>query len=291
MDNSKSATHSYTQEDLKRTYGNVNEHLHIHRIIVKFSKTKDDIRKVALDNLKLENVHNVLDLGCGFGFFSMALNNKISAEHSILGLDALIDNKESYLANTRKMNLNADFLCDTAHRIQKFPAKSYDLVSASYSLYFFVDLIPEITRILKPNGYFIAITHSRKNLEEITSLLPDCYRESGIKFGDKLHIQNLLNSFCTENAESLLAPYFAYIDEIRWNNYLEFSQGSMEDLQNYVYNKRTLLIKEVLDEKPELENQVLSILFERMNEILLAQGKFRLNKDDAIFRCSFPTMD
>ena len=62
-----------------KVYGNINQHRSIADLIRKRSTNKRDVRDVALENTDLKARLNILDLGCGFGFFTEALAGKVPA--------------------------------------------------------------------------------------------------------------------------------------------------------------------------------------------------------------------
>lgn len=278
----------YETNQIRNTYGNIDEHFYINRLIVHYSKIKKDIRRAALKGLDLRTYKRVLDIGSGFGFFSNLLAGYLHPKAHITGIDILEENKEPYLMSTRKKGLDADFICDHAEIIKQFQNNTYDLIISCYSLYFFPELIPEIARILQPNGLFIIITHSKENQREIIDLLPACYRDLGIEISHPLAIEHLLEAFCQENAKEKLSPQFNRIEETIWDNYLMFPYNKIYALYEYIYYKKDLLCKEIQRIDPELEDPLIDRLFKLIRFQSKRNGSFYINKKDAIYRCSLP---
>lgn len=279
----------YSEKEIRGTFGKPADHVSVHKTIVSFSRARADIRAVALGGLDLSDVRTVLDLGCGFGFFSMGLSGLIPRSARVLGVDMLEENRDPYLHNTAEAGLATEFLCAPSQAIEEFEPQTYDLISASYSLYFFPELVPAIARILRPMGIFVTLTHSRESLREIIDLIPECYRRLGVTIErDRIHIKRLLESFCAENGADLLAPHFGSVETIGWENSLEFPLDGMKHLYGYIINKKYLLLKELMDQKPQLEQNAVEMLFAMAHRISVERGGFRLNKNDAIFRCGRP---
>ena len=65
--------HLYSTEDIKKTYESIQNHIRTKHIILNYSRNAGDIRKIALEGLDLSRVKRVLDLGCGYGFFTESL--------------------------------------------------------------------------------------------------------------------------------------------------------------------------------------------------------------------------
>jgi ubiquinone/menaquinone biosynthesis C-methylase UbiE len=202
----------YTHKEIQSTYQRVNDLLVTKYIIKNYSTNPLDIRKVAIDGLDLKRVTRVLELGCGYGFFIEILKDQLDPSAHITGIDLVENNREAYLNTIGSIGYNGEFIRDNVEIIESFDTASMDLIIACYSLYFFPHIIHHIARVLKPNGLFITITHSKLSLNEILSMIRDCLIEMGIDSIYTLSLQELIMSFSTENGSQLLEKYFRKID-------------------------------------------------------------------------------
>ncbi len=70
-------------------------------------------------------------------------------------------------------------------------------------------MIPEIARVLKKDGFFITITHSRENMREIVSIIKKILNQNNlIDENQFLPIEIILDQFSAENGETLLRSVF-----------------------------------------------------------------------------------
>ncbi|MFW5861720.1 MAG: class I SAM-dependent methyltransferase, partial [Spirochaetota bacterium] len=162
------ASYLYTMEDIENTYANINHHISTRDIIRRHSSNTNDIRAMAIDSLELSHVKNVLDLGCGYGFFVEILNNRLHDDAQVTGIDIIdYQNRKKFLFTVNSIGYEGEFVHGSADIINSMGDNTFDLVISSYSLYFFPHLIPHIARILSPGGIFISLTHSRNTLNEI----------------------------------------------------------------------------------------------------------------------------
>ena len=164
----------------------------------------------------------------------------------------------------------------------------FDLVIASYSLYFFPHLIKEIARVLKPNSLLIAITHSKESLKEVTELIPYSIRSTGLSVPDEFAISKLLKAFCSEDGHNQLSPYFKKIEMITYNNSMIFLPCDISDCIEYLTKKRPLLFKDVMGAHPDKVSEVEGHFYRSLNEQTISNGRLSITKDDAIFRAFNP---
>src|SRR5512139_2946800 len=139
-------------------------HAAISELILRLSSNRTDVRTVALMGLDLTWVRDTLDLGCGFGFMSGKIVEKVGPGAHFIGVDACGENQETFLRTVETAGGRAEFRCMDLPSDLPWRNESFDLVVASYSLYFFVDLLPEIVRVLRRNGLFLTITHSEHSI-------------------------------------------------------------------------------------------------------------------------------
>jgi SAM-dependent methyltransferase len=246
------------QDLVIKSYGDLDFHKTIGELIRQHSENKEDIREVAKQFIDQEDVHDILDLGCGYGWFEESLPNGF---RSILGIDCLEANECGFLAVAKKIAATALF------RQMLLPApldvvpESLDLVIAAYSLYFFPGILSEVRRILRPQGTFLIITHSASMLEE------------GEEFFNFSNLRQVINNFSAENGTKLLKQYFGHVTEIDYVNSLIFSRDERDDLAKYIDFKREFISKDVSP----------AVMKAKMIYELETRGTMRFNKNDRIF--------
>ncbi len=274
----------YSLEDITETYDKVHDHRITKNIISKYSTNRCDVREIALSDIDLTWVSNVLDLGCGYGLFEEKLKGRLAYNASIAGIDIADANKAPFLTTVKDCGYSGIFIGKEADVIRTIKSRTYDLIIASYSLYFFPHLIEDIARILKPNGIFISITHSRYSLKEIIDLLPYSMEQSGITASCEFTINKLLKAFCLEDGYRLLKPYFERVEMLPYDNAMRFTPDDISDCVEYVAKKRPLLFKDIIDSHPQKIKDIEDQFYKKLHEQTVSKGLLRITKDDAIFR-------
>ncbi len=279
-----SRNHLYSEEDISRTYEKVHDHKFTKDIISRYSTNKRDVREIALSGIDLSRVSNVLDLGCGYGLFEEKLAGRLAPDASITGIDIVESNETPFLTTIKNSGYSGTFIRDGADYITAIDSRTYDLVIASYSLYFFPHLIKDISRILKSKGIFITITHSRDSLKEITELIPSSMEHTGITAPGEFALNKLLKAFCLEDGYRQLKPYFKTVEMLPYNNAMLFSPDNISDCVEYIAKKRPLLFKDIIDSHPNKIRGIEDHFYKRLHEQAVSKGLLSITKDDAIFR-------
>lgn len=276
----------YSMDDIRKTYEMIHDHKFTRDVIAQYSTNQADIRAVALAGLDLSRCRTVLDLGCGYGLFVERLRGRLAPGAQITGLDMLESNRRGFLHTLEDIGYAGTFVKGGAELIRDMPR--FDLIIASYSLYFFPYLISEIARALKDDGLFITVTHSKFSLQEITRLIPGSMAHSGLTPPERITIEALFEAFSLEDGLAQLRPHFTAIETIPFPNTMVFPTEKINDCIHYLSMKRHLLFKEVADRHPERMEDVQSHFYQRIHHQAHVQGAFTLTKDDAIFRCAQP---
>jgi hypothetical protein len=150
-----------------------------------------------------------------------------------------------------------------------------DLVVASYSIYFFPDLLSEVSRVLRAEGLFLAITHSEKT--------PRSLCEAAGLDQAASPLVAYVRKFSAENGRTLLSRFFGQVESTNYLNDLCFEPRHVEELCEYMRFKLPLLVAD--NPRPaELSPEIRT----RLAEGVRADGRLLINKDDAVFRCREP---
>jgi len=239
-------------------FRDVQKHLAIAQLIRRFSTNKEDIRKTALNQVDLSNCQNVLELGCAFGAFTEALKDKLHLEAIITGIDIIPEYKPFFLEACKRAGYSGIFSSSGIDKIKKFPAGYFDLVICSYALYFFADMIPEITRILKKDGLFITITHSQDDMWEMVSIVKKILKQkNSLEDKQSLPIELIFEQFSAENGEKLLHPFFGRILAIDFKNALVFQHQEIGSFIDYFQFKKSFFLTGTDSHNKNIINQLM----------------------------------
>ncbi len=280
----------YNDEDIRKAYEKVHDHIRTGRIISRYSINTRDIRSIALSGLDLSWVRKVLDLGCGYGFFIKGLKGLLREDAVITGIDTVEANRKPFLSTLNEIGYEGGFIRGSADLVRDMDQGIYDLVIASYSIYFFPHVLPYVARILRPEGLFIVVTHSRFSLREAVDMIPEVMQSIGLTPPKRLSIKDLFDVFPLEDGEQLLRRFFDVVKKIVFNNTLVFPSKGVDDCIYYLSCKLPLLLKDVIAKHPQKTGEVLQHIEMRVREYAETKGDFRIAKDDGIFQCLRPKL-
>jgi SAM-dependent methyltransferase len=245
--------------EIIRSYADAGFHREIGVLIRKYSVNSTDIRGVVLKAMGTGEIGNLLDLGCGYGWFEEVLPD--CAADLILGIDCLEENRNQFLQVARRVAGKALFETKQLPAPIGMPSGFFDVIVAAYSLYFFPEEIAEIRRLLGDGGRFVAITHSEAMLEE------------GERFFDFANLRQVINHFSAENGKALLGNHFSSVEAVDFPNALVFPESGREDLEKYIEFKKEFIVK---DADP-------AVVKKTMVDELRHKGSVSFNKNDRIF--------
>lgn len=279
----------YSRQDIRKTYELIQEHMRTKAIIREHALNRRDIREVALEGLDLSAVRRVLDLGCGYGFFTEKLQGRLHQGAHILGID-LVDreNRRVFLQTVKDIGYEGEFVRSRADIIRSMDESSFDMAIASYSLYFFPHLVGAIARVLSPEGVFVAVTHSKYSLREVTSFVPRCMERMGIVPPGEIMINRLFRAFSLEEGEEMLSPFFGRVERVIYENDLLFPLDRIGECIDYLDKKKHLIFKEVMENHPQKVGDMVSYFNDMVFAYAKEHGRIVLTKDDAVFRCFRP---
>ncbi len=244
--------------ELIKSYSDLSSHRAVGEIIKKHSQNKEDIRDLAKREINWDKVHTIMDLGCGYGWFEEALEGRFDL---VLGIDCLKENKPGFLRAAKRIAKQAVFKKAHLPAPTEVPLACFDLVITTYSLYFFPEAIPEVKRLLCPDGIFLVITHSESMLEE------------GVELFDLSNLREVIRNFSAENGEGALKKHFSEVRFVDYPNALLFTDTDEEGLARYIDFKRGFLPEDVNAEAAK----------ERVLDELKRRGSMKFNKNDRIF--------
>lgn len=267
-----------------KVFVDVNGHRRAAGIIKSHSTNTGDIREPALAGLDLSSCRQILDLGCGFGFFTEALKGKVPPEAVVTGVDVIGNYEGPFLEACRRAGVKGRFLTARASLIGEFAAADFDLVLCSYALYFFPRIIPYIARITREGGMFITITHNRNNMRELIAAVKGVLPEVTAVKKRSLPVEKLIAGFCSENGGALLAPWFSRVQAIGYDNSLVFHPDDIQQLLEYFRFKAPFFLSATACNA----ETVTALLGGRLQRIVIAQNRFILSKGDGIFICTGP---
>lgn len=259
-----------------RLYEHPSAHEVISGIIRRYSSNPRDVREVALDCRDLSGVGDILDLGCGFGFMAEALARRVGEGALFTGVDVLESNRLPFTRRVQTAHREAHFVPARLDCHLAWPDHSFDLVVASYSLYFFPGTVPEIARVLRPGGALLCVTHSEASLRAMVRL-------AGVQ-GEESPLLSLVRAFSAENGAEVLGRWFGDVTRCEYQNVLLFQPGDVEDLLTYLQYKFASL-----RDWPESEPELCALASEELRRRFLTNsGLVALDKTDAVFWATAP---
>ncbi|MBN1339619.1 MAG: class I SAM-dependent methyltransferase [Bacteroidales bacterium] len=270
--------------DLAETFGSIKGNLTVAEIIREQSVNKTDIREFALENLDLSHAKRILDLGCGFGFFTRGLKGKVHPEAEICGIELHSRYRDIYLEACGESGIRGEFISGGVQKIKEIDSNRYDLILCSFALCFFPAFIKDISRILRENGVFVVIVHAEPHLQELTSMVKNILKDEGINMPEQLPYEKLVSHFSDKNGEKLLLPYFSRIIGREYRNALLFKRGDEQAFEKYFISKRIFFLPEEYGNT----GRVFQIILKRIKNTIQEKGLLEISKKDIVYICSEP---
>jgi len=269
------------RKNLATVFNDIDSHIKVAKIICDHLINFQDIRSIALEKIDFSSVQNILDLGCGFGYFTHGLKNKVNKHAFITGIDCHSKYKKLYLNACAEVGIQGKFLSDGISVVNSFKPKSVDLILCSYALYFFPEYIEQISRILKDDGTFVVITHAQPHMKEFTQYIKDILSSVGIECLEPLPYESLIEGFSNKNGKELLITSFVNIHSIDYTGRLLFDRSDIDSFRDYFKYKRSFFIPCKATDIDEMS----AIILERIQYDFLRLDKFEISKNDIIYIC------
>lgn len=270
-----------------KVYANINQHRLVAELIRKHSTNKRDVRDVALEQIDFQAVERILDLGCGFGFFTEALAGKLPPDALITGVDLISGHEPLFLQACAHAGARGHFIPDHVSFITTLDDRSFDLILCSYALYFFPEMIRHIARILRPGGVFTTITHDSYNMGELFDCIKDIMNRFHAQKGPLLPVEKIIRNFSAENGTVVLERWFGQVKTIDYPNALVYHQDDIHEIIDYFHFKSPFFLAGT-----KINGHEIALLLpDLLRQKALAQNGVVISKNDRIFICSDPRPD
>jgi len=273
-----------TSSYLAQVFSDPAAHREVAEIIAAHLTNKHDVRAEALGNLDLSACRTILDLGCGFGFFTLGLQRRTAPGARITGIDCYGSYRTIYLDACKQAGIKGDFNPKGIHAIESMPPDSLDLILCSYALYYFPGYISRIARILHPEGTFVAITHSRSHLHELTTFVKGVLKKNGIPYIEPLPYQSLISHFTDENGHALLSKVFGKVQSRTYRGKLVFKKEDFGRFRKYFLFKRGFFTPQNMNN----DEKLIAMILDDLQHDVMTRGEISLTIDDMIFICNDP---
>lgn len=244
-------------------------------LIRKHSTNPRDLREQALEHHELSGARAILDLGCGFGYMAGEVARRAHPEAVVTGVDAQAANWRPFMRRVSDAGREGRFRRMRIERRLPFPDRSFDLVVCSYSLYFFPDVLPDVARVLVPDGSLLAVTHSEASVRDMLELVGADEHHSALL--------KMVRRFSAETGGPALAPWFDSVQRMDYVNSLRFQPGEIGGLLAYLRFKFRFVT-----DWPESEPELHRLTVRDIEERLTRGGTIELRKDDAVFWAAGP---
>ena len=188
----------------------------------KYSTNKMGLSNWYFSMYQINNGMKILELGCGTGSMWLEHKEVMAICKQIVLSDLSAGMLETAQKNIGEMNNVAYEVID----IQNIPYDDnyFDIVIANYMLYHVPDLhkaISEVSRVLRPGGYFYAGTVGENGIMETI-----------VKILDMDFVFE--NTFSLENGMKKIKPYFQTVEIKKYIDSLEVT--NVDDLLDYLYS-------------------------------------------------------
>jgi SAM-dependent methyltransferase len=260
-------------------------HIESGRFIRDNSLNRQDIRDFTFSGTDLSNCKDILDLGCAYGFFIRGLAGRLHPDALLNGVDLWQGCEGYYINSCRESGYLGQFCLSDQVFCGRYPDESFDLVLCSYALYFFPEAIPDIARVLSPDGLFITVTHTVPHMHELIDIIKKLIRDQTGHAVRSLPLEKLFDSFSSANGLQLLSPWFREIRENKYENSLLINEASLPRLIDYLCFKRPLFFPE----NTRFDNRFIrSVVADYLAQLLTQHEPLTISKSDTVYICQTP---
>ena len=246
---------------------NLNYRILLHN---KFSTNNMNWFNWIFDLMNVKEGQKILELGAGNGEMWVR-NNNLPAGASVV----VSDISEEFLEQSRtridnKVN-SYKFEVIDIHNIN-YPAGSFDKVLANVMLYHSDNIkvaLSQVSKVLKPDGYFFATTSGLDHLKELKEIVLEFDSHSIFP----LNGEN--KKFCLENGEGVLRPFFKNIKCVKFDNSLRIND--IDYLYEFIASfkkDKDYNIKSIMENQSD---------FRRFLELKMKDGYIEITKSNCMF--------
>jgi SAM-dependent methyltransferase len=175
-----------------------------------------DPNAMALDAVAEVAPRSVLEVGCGWGAFAAAVNDRTGAD--VVAID--ISPRMVELARSRGVDARPGTVEDLP-----FADEVFDVVVANWVLFHVPDLdrgVSELARVVRRGGRLVAVTNGLDHFQELAEL-------AGVHRTSPFH---------ADNAGEILGRHFSEVERRDATGWVTFP--TFEDAKSYVDASRTL---------------------------------------------------
>ncbi|HDS29905.1 MAG TPA: class I SAM-dependent methyltransferase [Firmicutes bacterium] len=192
------------------------------RIHATYSKEGHNLYELALAIMDSAPSESILDVGCGLGDFLIGLRAQ-GHMGKLVGIERSVELVEQARSNAEKTGMGVEIRFCDAERLE-FKTGTFDCVTALHVLGHAdpEKVLPEIGRVLKSDGKFIASTNSKTSYP----LLEELKRRAMDRFGWFL-ASEWTEGFDSESAPDMLRRYFGTVNEYRYDDVLQYPDAEV----------------------------------------------------------------
>lgn len=266
-------------------FGDIQGHMESGRFIRDNSLNKQDIRDFTFNDIDLGHCRDILDLGCAYGFFIRGLAGRLHPQAVLNGVDLCRECEEYYIMSCQESGYSGRFCLSDEVFCERYQDDSFDFILCSYALYFFPGAVPEIARILRPDGIFITVTHTVPHMPELIEIFKMLLTKHLGRPVRSLPLEKLFAAFSSANGRRLLSPWFGEIREKKYKNALLISGASLPGLIRYLCFKALLF----LPGECSLDDRFIkSVVADYLQDLLYRGKHFTISKNDTVYVCRHP---
>lgn len=263
----------------------IEAHIESGRFIRRTSTNKNDIRDFTFKDVDLNMCRDILDLGCAYGYFIRGLAERLNPQAHFVGVDLWEGCGEHFINACQETGYSGEFVISTKEFCKKFADNSFDLILCTYTLYFFPYAIPDISRILRPDGIFIAVTHDVPHMPELVNTIKKLLSKRLGTPVKTLPLEELFDAFSNVNGLQMLTPWFGNITERKYPNSLKITDESLPALLNYLCFKGPKFTPHEM----KLEEQFMrNDVADYFRSVLAENKSLTITKNDTVFICRYP---
>ncbi|MBG7609528.1 MAG: class I SAM-dependent methyltransferase [Anaerolineae bacterium] len=242
-----------------------------------FSQPKTNFPQWVLEHLNWQDIHTVLDIGCGAGIYIPYLQKFLFDEGVIISADLSLGMLRDV---AKKSFANGANLLNARARHIPLPDSSCDVVLANHMLYHIPDIptvIQEIRRVLRPGGSFVAATNAESSMLGFLDEFKKACQSLGVSLPN---LQAFFRkNFTLESGGNYITPYLKQMEIHNLESELVFPEST--PVLAYIQSMHTFYQSHL---PAHIRwSSVLDQLQKQIDTIIQYQGVFRVQKKTGVF--------